>query len=88
MDVGAWCGACGDSFRLLQVVEDGNAASCPRCGSSFAPAYAVVVAQAVRRQASAAANLAAAGQQLRDVAPRLHVDWAKLDADLDRARSD
>jgi hypothetical protein len=88
MDVAGWCGSCGESFRLLEVVEDGNAANCPRCGTPFAPAYAAVVAQAVRQLAAGAAAVAAAGRQLRDVAPGLHIDRTKLGADLDRALTD
>lgn len=85
MDVAAWCGNCSESFRLLEVLQDGNAGSCPRCGYRFSPSYATVVAGAVGRVIEAAAALDSAARLLRDTAPQLHVDRDKLHADLDRA---
>lgn len=82
MDVAAWCGRCGDSFRLLEVVDDGNAGRCPRCGEPFAPGYAPVVAAAVRQLSAAARTIASAGNQLAELAPKLHIDAGKLAADL------
>ncbi|MDP9431603.1 MAG: hypothetical protein M3P91_02470 [Actinomycetota bacterium] len=85
MDVGAWCGHCSESFRLVELLQDGNAGSCPRCGYRFAPSYAAVEAGAVRRVIEAAAALEAAGRLLRDTAPELHLDRQKLFTDLERA---
>ena len=85
MTVTAWCGMCGESFRLLEVVEGGNAGRCPRCGESFAAGYTAVLAGAVHQLASAADALDGAARQLADVAPALHVDRRKLYAELDDA---
>lgn len=82
MDVAAWCGRCGQQFRLLEVLAAPHAGHCPRCGEPFAASYTAVVAAAVRQLDVAVGALAAAGQQLVDVAPRLHVDTAQLAADL------
>jgi hypothetical protein len=88
VNVGAWCGHCGQSFRLVESVTDGAAGSCPRCGRAFDPAYTAVVVTAVRQLLAAAGSLSAAAHQLREVAPSLHIDRAQLyrdlDADLDR----
>lgn len=82
MDVGAWCGHCGQPFRLVELVESGAPGSCPRCGEALAPGYGVVVATAGRQVLAAADALAAAGRQLAEVAPRLHLDTATLAANL------
>ena len=82
MDVGAWCGHCGESFRLAELVEDGFSGRCPRCGRDLAPGYGPVASGAVHEVLAAAAALAGAAKRLHDVAPRLHIDARKLNADL------
>jgi len=85
MDIGAWCGHCGESFRLAELVDDGFTGRCPRCGRDLAPGYAPVASAAVHELMHAAAALEGAARRLRDVAPRLHVDARKLTADLAEA---
>jgi hypothetical protein len=73
----AWCGHCGESFALAEVVTpSGETAvgACPRCGVLFAPAYTAVIVSATRRLIDAAAALDEALGQLRDMAPALHVE--------------
>jgi hypothetical protein len=82
MDVGAWCGHCGESFRLEELVADGYTGRCPRCGRELSPDYVPVASAAVHEVLAAAEALSAAATRLRDVAPRLHVDARKLTADL------
>jgi len=82
MDVTAWCGRCGQQFRLHEALAAPHAGECPRCGEPFAAGYTAMVTTAVRQLELAASALAAAGQQLLDVAPRLHIDTAQLAADL------
>jgi hypothetical protein len=82
MDVGAWCGHCGESFRLAELVADGYTGRCPRCGKELSPGYVPVASAAVHDLLTAAAALADAAARLRDVAPRLHVDARKLTADV------
>ena len=83
MRTGAWCGGCGRSFALAEVVEPGNAGRCPRCGRIFAPDYSAVLVAAVRQLLAAADALEAAARQARDVAPRLHIDARRLCDDLE-----
>ncbi|HET7531219.1 MAG TPA: hypothetical protein VFJ98_09700 [Mycobacteriales bacterium] len=82
MDIGAWCGHCGESFRLAELVADGYTGRCPRCGRELSPGYLPVASAAVHDLLSAAAALADAAARLRDVAPRLHIDDRKLCADV------
>lgn len=88
MNVQAWCGHCGESFRLVEVIEDGAGATCPRCGFLFDPGYSTLLASAVRQFVAAADELQDAARLLREVAPLLHVDrkalYADLDTELDR----
>ena len=83
MKPAAWCGVCGRSFRLAEVVEPGHAGRCPRCGRIFAPDYSAVLVAALRELLAAADALEAAARQTRDVAPLLHVDARRLCADLE-----
>jgi hypothetical protein len=85
MNVEAWCGHCGESFRLAELVESGFDGHCPRCGAQHASEYLPVASAAVHDVLAAAAALAGAAARLRDVAPRLHVDARKLNADLSEA---
>jgi hypothetical protein len=83
MDVGAWCGHCGESFRLAELVEGAFDGRCPRCGEALAePSYLPVASGAVHDVVTAARALDEAASRLRNVAPRLHVDGRKLRADL------
>ena len=86
MNVGAWCGHCGESFRLAELVDGGFDGRCPRCGHYLAEAsYLPVASSAVHDVLRAAAALDEAATRLREVAPRLHVDGRKLRADLTEA---
>lgn len=78
MNVAAWCGRCGESFRLAELVEGGQALHCPRCGEDLAPGYAAVAAGCVREVLAAAAALDAALGRLADIAEHLHVDRRRL----------
>ena len=82
MDVGAWCGHCGESYRLAELVAGGFDGRCPRCGFEYAEGYLPVASAAVHDVLAAASALASAAARLHDVAPRLHVDARKLNADL------
>jgi hypothetical protein len=82
VDVGAWCGHCGESFRLAELVTDGFSGRCPRCGCDLAPGYTPVASQTVHEVMTAAAALSGAAARLHDMAPRLHIDARKLNADL------
>jgi hypothetical protein len=88
VDIGAWCGHCGESFRLAELVEDGFTGRCPRCGNDLAPGYGPVASAAVHDLMRAAGELENAANRIRDVAPRLHVDLRKLTADLAEAFGD
>ena len=85
MDVGAWCGHCGESFRLAELVEDGYTGRCPRCGEELSSGYASVASAAIHDVLRTARELDEAAGRLRDVAPRLHVDARKLTTDLSEA---
>jgi hypothetical protein len=89
MDVGAWCGHCGESFRLAELVEGAFDGRCPRCGRQLAgEGYLSITSAAVHDVVRAAAALDEAVGRLRDVAPRLHVDGRKLRADLAESLGD
>jgi len=83
MNVRAWCGLCGQSFDLSEVVAPAHAGRCPRCGELLAPDYTAVLTSAVRRLLAALAAIDDAAGQLGDVAPRLHIDTRRLYAALD-----
>jgi hypothetical protein len=78
VEVTAWCGRCGQQFRLAEVLVPPRAGDCPRCGEPFAAGYVGVVGSAVAAFERAADALLAAGTQLREMAPRLHIDAAGL----------
>lgn len=82
MNLGAWCGHCGESFRVEELVASGYTGRCPRCGNDLSPGYGPVASAAVHELMQAAAALELAASRLRDVAPRLHVDARKLCHDL------
>ena len=82
MDIGAWCGHCGESFRLEELIASGYTGRCPRCGRDLSPGYAPVASAAVHEVIAAAAALEVAAGRLHDVAPRLHLDGRKLCADI------
>ena len=84
--MGAWCGHCGESFRLAELVDGAFDGRCPRCGQELAEAsYLPVASAAVHDVLRAASALDEAATRLREVAPRLHVDGRKLKADLTEA---
>lgn len=83
MNVRAWCGLCGQSFELSEVVVPAHAGRCPRCGELLAPDYTAVLTSAVRRLLAALAATDDAGHQLGEVAPRLHIDTRRMYASLD-----
>ena len=86
MNIAAWCGHCGESFRLAELVEGAFNGHCPRCGRDVVEAsYLPVASAAVHDVLRAAAALDEAATRLREVAPRLHVDARKLSADLTEA---
>lgn len=85
MNISAWCGYCGESFRLEELVADGYTGRCPRCGEDLSPGYAPVASAAVHELMAAAASLELAATRLRDVASRLHVDARKLSQDIGAA---
>ena len=85
MDLGAWCGHCGQSFRLAELVDDGYDGRCPRCGRELSPGYVPVASAAVHDVIAATTALEHAAARLRDVAPRLHLDIRKLNADIAEA---
>jgi uncharacterized paraquat-inducible protein A len=79
----AWCGHCGESFRLAQVVEEGQGGRCPRCGIVYSHEYNAVVTTAASQAIAAHAQLQDALQQIADIAPLLHVDREALIKSLD-----
>jgi predicted amidophosphoribosyltransferase len=89
VNVGAWCGHCGESFPLAELVAGAFDGRCPRCGAELVgDGYLPVASTTVHDVLRAAAALDAAAGQLRDVAPRLHVDGRKLRADLAQSLGD
>jgi hypothetical protein len=85
VDLRAWCGYCGQTFRLAELVEGGFSGRCPRCSEDLAPGYTPVASAAVHLLLSAAADLEQAASRLSDSAPRLHVDTRKLADDVTTA---
>ena len=85
MNLMAWCGNCGESFRLEELIADGYTGRCPRCGEDLSPGYAPVASGAVHELMGAAASFEVAAARLRDVAHRLHIDGRKLCHDLGEA---
>jgi hypothetical protein len=85
MELRAWCGNCGESFRLAELVEGGFSGRCPRCSEDLAPGYTPVASAAVHDLLRAASELEQAASRLDESAPRLHVDARKLAADLGTA---
>lgn len=86
MDLDAWCGRCGESFALAEVVDpagDVPIGDCPRCGVAFAPSYTPVLVSVVRQLLAATEALLSAAGQLHDIAPGLHVERRALVARLE-----
>ena len=83
MNTEAWCGHCGESFRLAQVVEEGNGGRCPRCGIVFSHEYNAVVTSASSQVMAAQAQLEQSLQRLAEIAPLLHVNREALYKGLD-----
>jgi len=83
VNLDGWCGHCGESFNLAQVVAEGDGGRCPRCGIAFNHDYNAVVTASLRQLLAAYAQLHDAAQRLADTAPLLHVDRAALYKSLD-----
>lgn len=83
MNTEAWCGHCGESFRLAQVVEEGTGGRCPRCGIVFSHEYNAVVTTSAQQVIAAHAQLEQGLQRLAEIAPLLHVDREALFKTLD-----
>lgn len=83
MNTEAWCGHCGESFRLAQIVEEGNGGRCPRCGVVYSHEYNAVVTSAAQQVIDAHERLEAGLRQIADIAPLLHVDREALIKSLD-----
>ena len=88
MNVDGWCGHCGESFRLAQVVAEGAGGRCPRCGIVYNHEYNAVVTASVAEFIKAAELLDDASARIAETAPLLHVDrealYKTLDQHLDR----
>ncbi len=84
MNVAAWCGHCGEGFRLSQVVEEGGGGRCPRCGIVYSHEYNAVLTTAVSQVLTAARVLDDALGQIAEIAPLLHVDRDALYQALDK----
>ncbi|HVF03581.1 MAG TPA: hypothetical protein VNA20_01955 [Frankiaceae bacterium] len=83
MNTEAWCGHCGEAFRLAQVVEEGTGGRCPRCGIVFSHEYNAVVTTSAQQAIAAHAQLEAALQRIAEISPLLHVDREALYKSLD-----
>ncbi|MCA1823407.1 MAG: hypothetical protein ABR520_02385 [Mycobacteriales bacterium] len=83
MNLDAWCGHCGDNFRLAQIAQE-SGGRCPRCGFVYNHEYTAVVVTAVNQFVRAAELLDDAASQIADVAPQLHVDRDQFYATLDK----
>ncbi len=83
MNTEAWCGHCGEAFRLAQVVEEGTGGRCPRCGIVFSHEYNAVVTTSAQQAIAAHAQLEQALQRIAEIAPLLHVDREALYKSLD-----
>jgi hypothetical protein len=79
----AWCGHCGESFRLAQVVEEGSGGRCPRCGIVFSHEYNAMVTASAVQVIDAHQQLESALQRVSEVAPLLHIDREALIKSLD-----
>ncbi len=88
MNVEAWCGKCGEGYRLAQIIEEGTGGRCPRCGIVYNHEYNALVTSTASQAIAAAAALEDAAQKLADIAPLLHIDrealYKALDTYLDR----
>jgi hypothetical protein len=88
VNIQGWCGNCGESFRLAQIVEEGEGGRCPRCAFVYSHEYNAVVTTAVMQFLQASEIVDAALRQLADIAPQLHVDredyYKHLDQYLNR----
>ena len=86
MDVAAWCGRCGSSFPLVEVISDpATMGRCPRCSEPLGEGYSATVVHAIRRLLDSAQVLREAASELTATAPSLHIDDAALAAELGEA---
>ncbi len=83
MNTEAWCGHCGESFRLAQVIEEGSGGRCPRCGIVFSHEYNAVVTSSAAQVIDAHQRLEHGLQRIAEMAPLLHVDREALFKSLD-----
>lgn len=88
MELNAWCGICGQSFRLAELIEGGFSGRCPRCGEQLAADYTPIATAAVHELLAAADGLNRAGSRLAEVAPHLHIDGRGLAAEITAALGD
>jgi hypothetical protein len=84
VNLDAWCGNCGETYRLAQIVEEGAGGRCPRCGFVYSHEYNAVVGTTCAQILTASAALDDALSRLADIAPELHVDRDQLYATLDK----
>jgi hypothetical protein len=84
VNLDAWCGHCGETFRLAQIVEEGVGGRCPRCGFVYSHEYNAVVTTSCSQVIAAAEALNDAAQRLADISPQLHIDRDQLYATLDK----
>ena len=74
MILDAWCGHCGEGFRLAQVVEEGRGGRCPRCDFVYSHEYNAVVG-------TTCAQIITASVALDDALSRLvDIDYLEADA--------
>jgi hypothetical protein len=86
VDVAAWCGRCGGSFPLVEVIADpGAMGRCPRCSEPLGEGYAATVVPAIRRLLDAAQTLRDAATELTATAPSLHIDGPAVAAQISEA---
>ena len=83
MNVEGWCGHCGETFRLAQVVAEGEGGRCPRCGIVYNHEYNAVVTASVVEFIAAAEAVHDAAARIAETAPLLHVDREALYKVLD-----
>jgi hypothetical protein len=88
MELRAWCGHCGESFRLAELIDGGFTGRCPRCSEELAAGYVPIAAAAVHDLLGAAAGLEQAAARLGESAPRLHIETRKLAGDVATALGD
>jgi hypothetical protein len=82
MELRAWCGICGESFALAELVDGGFTGRCPRCSETLAAGYGPVASAAVHDLLNAVSTLDQAASRLAESAPHLHIDTRKLSSEV------